>query len=195
MARDVDPLTQHPSPETVPGEGGGSARPPGKVDVVDLIRAHHATVYAYAYRLTCSPVDAEDLTQQTFLTAHEKSAQIRDPEKALGWLLAVTRGRFLKNQRRRQVASEVNLEWELNEIPDSTSRREANWDYERLDQALAKMPETYRVVIVMYYFEDLSYKEITRELKLPIGTIMSRLSRGKEYLRKQLTLEEVRGKR
>ncbi len=167
---------------------GGNSRPDAarSVDVRALIEAYHGTVYAYAFRLTCSTADAEDLTQQTFLIAHEKSAQIRDPNKALQWLLAVARSRFLKNRRRRVPVPAVNLDLVLEEIPDSAASADEHWDRELLDRALAELSDVYRVVIVMYYFEECSYKEIAERLDLPIGTVMSRLARAKGHLRKRL---------
>lgn len=159
---------------------------PGQLDLVGLVEAHHRAVYAYAYRLTGSVIDAEDLTQQTFLTAQQKASQIRQPEKAAAWLLAVTRNRFLKNRRRQSQAVVINLEAEGESIPDSAPEAGA-MEGERLQQALAALSEPHRVVVLMYYFEDCSYREIAEQLDLPIGTVMSRLARAKRHLRDWLT--------
>lgn len=172
-----------------PPSGGGTGAGPAvsqPIDIEVLIEAHHATVYAYAYRLTCSTADAEDLTQQTFLIAYEKSSQIRDPGKSLQWLLAVARTRFLKNRRRRVPVPAVNLDLSMESIPDTTHPLETNWDRELLNQAVAELPDPYRLVIAMFYFEECSYKEIAQQLELPIGTVMSRLARAKGHLRKRL---------
>src|SRR6187431_794487 len=77
-------------------------------DLVALVHAHQAAVYRYACRLAGNPVEAEDLTQQTFLIAHTKLHQLREAERACSWLLAVTRSCFLKSIRKpRPVAANV----------------------------------------------------------------------------------------
>lgn len=178
--------TRSPEPPPNGDEAGDQTADAKRVDVVALVHAYHADVYAYAYRLTCAAADAEDLTQQTFLMAVERSQQIRHPDKARSWLFAVARSRFLKNQRRRGLLPTATIE--LDSVPDGDIHDESPWDYELLDQALAALPSAFRIVIMMYYFEDLSYKDIAEQLELPIGTVMSRLARGKDHLRKRMTL-------
>ena len=63
-------------------------------------------------------------------------------------------------------------------------------DQEELGKALAELPDEFRLVVLMFYFEDLSYKEIAEQLELPIGTVMSRLSRAKGHLRRRLADEQ-----
>src|SRR5437870_3998904 len=80
-------------------------------DLTALVLAHHAAVYRYACRLCGSPTDAEDLTQQTFLIAQQKLHQLREPERACAWLLAVVRSCFLKSVRKARPvpAQDVDL--------------------------------------------------------------------------------------
>jgi RNA polymerase sigma-70 factor (ECF subfamily) len=66
-------------------------------------------------------------------------------------------------------------------------------DRERLTAAVADLPDEFRVVVLMFYFEELSYQEIAGELEIPIGTVMSRLSRGKGHLRRKLETQKVAG--
>lgn len=152
----------------------------------DWIRDHAEAVFAYLYRLAGSTSAAEDLSQEVFLTALRKGSQIRDPEKVRAWLLAVARNAYLASRRASQTLPTVELP-EPAEIADDDAAGE-HWafDEERLQETLAELPDDYRVVVLMFYFEELSYREIAEHLRLPIGTVMSRLSRAKAQLRIKL---------
>lgn len=152
----------------------------------DWVRDHAEAVFAYLYRLAGSIAAAEDLSQEVFLTALRKGSQIRDPEKVRGWLMAVARNAYLASRRASQALPTVELP-EPAEIADDDAADE-HWafDEERLQDALTELPDDYRVVVLMFYFEELSYREIADQLQLPIGTVMSRLSRAKAQLRSKL---------
>jgi RNA polymerase sigma-70 factor (ECF subfamily) len=178
-------------PDAPPGAGSdGNASPAGepaatRLDIEQLVAAHHAAIYRYAFRLTGSAADAEDLTQQTFLIAQQRLDQIREPDKADRWLFAVLRSCFLKNRRRRNPVSAANLELEIDHIPQPPGAGQ-EVDGELLQQVLNELPDEYRLVVVMFYFEQCSYKEIAKQLEIPIGTVMSRLARAKSRLRTRL---------
>jgi RNA polymerase sigma-70 factor (ECF subfamily) len=148
-----------------------------------LVVEHHAALYRYAYRLTGQQADAEDLTQQAFLVAQQKLHQLREPGRARAWLFAVLRSCFLKNCRK--WSPEPGGLWEAEEVAAESPALDAI-DQQGLAEALAELPDEFRVVVLMFYFEDLSYKEIAEQLELPIGTVMSRLSRAKGHLRRRL---------
>jgi len=159
----------------------------GQIDIEALVRDHHGDVFRYARRLCGQVSDAQDVTQQTFLLAQQKLCQLRDPTRARSWLLAISRNCFLKefSRRRPQSASAVELELEqacIVPAPDTI-------DQEALQLALDELPEEFRVVVLMFYFEFLSYQQIAEQLEIPIGTVMSRLSRGKKQLRERLNPE------
>ncbi len=159
-------------------------------DIAGLVVAHHAAVYRYAYRLTGSTVDAEDLTQQAFLIAQENLAQLADARNARQWLLSILR-RLFWAQQKRGSRFKPQPPKALEDLADPQSARcESSWDPERLQQALDELPPGHRLVIVMFYFEELSYREIAAELDLPLGTVMSRLSRAKAHLRAKLLGEK-----
>ena len=155
-------------------------------DITRLVAEHHAVVYRAAYRLSGSTADAEDLAQQTFLTAHRSLAQLRDERAALGWLMAILRSCFLKMCRKRRPLAADDLDFDLDscaaEVPE-----ESDVDPERLQHALDELSPEARVMLTMFYFDDLSYREIAAATEIPIGTVMSRLSRAKEQLRRKLT--------
>jgi RNA polymerase sigma-70 factor (ECF subfamily) len=152
-------------------------------DIVTLVTEHHAAVYRYAFRLTGSAVDAEDLVQQAFLLAHQRLAQLREASRAAGWLMAIVRNCFLKDKRRTRPSEPL-----LDEPLGPDDEEFPDWvDPEQLQLALGQLPDEARAILLMFFFEDCSYKEIAESLNVPIGTVMSRLSRAKTRLRQLLT--------
>lgn len=155
--------------------------------VTDLVREHYQAVYRFAYRLSGSAADAEDLVQHAFLTACRKLDQVREEDRVRAWLFTIVRNQFLKSVQRGTVELsplEDEFVWEA-ESEDWSPE----FDEERLQTALDAMPETFRTAVLLHYFEDLSYRKIAELLEVPIGTVMSRLSRGKRFLRERLALE------
>jgi RNA polymerase sigma-70 factor (ECF subfamily) len=165
--------------------------PPADLSLPALIRDHAPALYRYAFRLAGQASDAEDLVQQTFLIAQQKLHQLRASERAGAWLFAVLRSCFLKSRRKAQpqtlpTAGDDALPLdELVEQPAGDAT-DAWLDREALQLALSELPDEFRLIVLMFYFEELSYKEIAEQLEIPIGTVMSRLSRGKAHLRKRL---------
>jgi len=154
------------------------------IGIDSLVRQYHGDVYRYAFRLSGNQPDAEDLAQQTFLTAHQHLEQLRDPGKAVAWLFAILRSCFLKSQRRRRPVTAGSLELDVEAIPDEIPDEEIDSDL--LQLAIDELPDDYKLVLVMFYFEECSYKEIAAKLNIPIGTVMSRLARAKGRMRGRL---------
>jgi RNA polymerase sigma-70 factor (ECF subfamily) len=174
-----------------PGAHGESRGEPnqGSLSMPGLVHQHYRAVYGYAYRLTGNASDAEDLCQQTFLIAQRKLHQVRDRAKADRWLLSIVRTCFLKSRRRKRPLTGIELA--VDEIPDRAT--ESPIDGEQLQAALNALPDEFRVVVTMFYFDCCSYKEIASELGLPIGTVMSRLARAKGRLRQRLLTGSCEG--
>ncbi|MBN1591473.1 MAG: sigma-70 family RNA polymerase sigma factor [Pirellulales bacterium] len=160
------------------------------IDIAELVTQHHAAVYGYAYRLTGVEADAEDLTQQVFLIAQRKSAQLREPAAARGWLLTILRHCFSKNLRQNRPVLAGNLPLNIESIPEEIPT-EASIDREQLQQALDELPPHYRLVLVMFFFEDCSYRQIAEQLEIPLGTVMSRLARAKARLKTRLFAKDA----
>jgi RNA polymerase sigma-70 factor (ECF subfamily) len=154
------------------------------INIQTLVAEHYAAVFRYAYRLCGNPVDAEDLTQQVFLSAQRKLDQLRAADAARGWLYAILRNCFLAS-RRHPLAQATGTEPRWEDLPEDAAPREVI-DRELLQKALDALPDDYRLILLMYYYEDYSYREIADHLELPIGTVMSRLSRAKGALRSGL---------
>ena len=149
-----------------------------------LVDEHLTAVYRYAYRLTGTVQDAEDLTQQVFLLAQQRVGQLREEERARGWLFAILRNAFLKMAQRNDPVAAANLGLNLDTFA-AASEPDGAVDSRALQAAIDALPPEFRLVVVMFYFEDCSYREIAAKLDLPIGTVMSRLARAKRHLRKR----------
>ena len=150
-------------------------------DVAQLVAEYHQELYRYAYRLCGSVQDAEDLTQQVFLAAHRKVEQLRKIDNARAWLFAILRNCFLKDRQRHRPA--LAAEGLLDSEAVSASPPEEGVDGDGLQEALDRLSDAARLVVVMFYFEECSYREIAERLAIPIGTVMSRLARAKSQLR------------
>jgi len=174
-----------------PAIGESQRQKPGGRNISGLVEQHYRSVYAYAYRLTGKASDAEDLTQQTFLIAQQKIDQLRDDGKARHWLFRITRNQFIRTLEKKRPLTESDSKIEIGEIPEITMLDQ--FDSEMLQRAIDELPDDYRLVVLMYYFDELSYKEIAAEIDAPIGTVMSRLARAKTALRNKMSQAAVQG--
>ncbi|MBX3437588.1 MAG: RNA polymerase sigma factor [Planctomycetaceae bacterium] len=150
--------------------------------VEELVEQHSLSLYRFAYRLSGTAADAEDLVQQAFLAAQRKLDQVRDPEKTRSWLFTIVRNTYLKSRR--------SLEFKqfdaFDGMADPAIEDEGPIDQEELQAALDEMPEDFRIPLILFYLQQMSYREIATQLSVPEGTVMSRLSRAKAYLRRRL---------
>ncbi|MCH7689118.1 MAG: sigma-70 family RNA polymerase sigma factor [Planctomycetes bacterium] len=156
-----------------------------KCDVSELVEKYYALLYRYAYRLSGSAVEAEDLTQQTFLTAQSKIDQLRDPQCVKSWLFTIVHNTFLKKIRSSGTLSTLSLESVIE--PADKVAVESPLIHQKLQTILNELPEEFRTPLILYYFEEFSYKQIAEQIDVPIGTVMSRLARAKKHLRYRLT--------
>jgi len=150
-----------------------------------LVDDYYEALFRYAYRLTGSAADAEDLTQDAFCKAQSHLSQLRDPRRAKSWLFSILRNAYLHRLRGEKLHNLVSLE-DVGDVAEVTTDSLPEIDPERLQLALSELAETFRTPIILYYFEDFSYRDIAEQMDLPIGTVMSRLARAKGYLRCRL---------
>ena len=149
----------------------------------DIVSAHYQPLYRFGYSLAKNEHEAGDLAQQTFFIFAEKGDNLRDKSKVKSWLFTTLYREFLR--RRNKESRMDHYEPEMLEAaggavePHIRRSLDANLALE----ALAEVDEVYRQPLALFYMKDLSYKEIAEALDVPIGTIMSRLSRGKAQLR------------
>lgn len=151
-----------------------------------LIDTWYDPLYRFALSLARNGDDALDLTQQTFARWAEKGSTLRETDKAKSWLFTVLYREFLDSRRvrRREVFGEV--EAALDREPAKSDAAQTKIDSTAALAALWELEEIFRVPITLFYLENHSYKEIADILDLPIGTVMSRISRAKAQLREKL---------
>jgi RNA polymerase sigma-70 factor (ECF subfamily) len=160
----------------------------------ELVDAHYEALYRFGYSLTRSPDRAADLVQETFCIWAAKNSQLRDRSKAKTWLFTTLHREFLGQRRKLARFSDEPLDEKIAgavEAPGEDAER--HMDGHRAVELLAEMDEMYRAPLALFYLQQHSYKEIADILDVPIGTVMSRLSRGKEMLRKKMVLEPSSG--
>ena len=143
-------------------------------------------LYRFALSLSRNESDAADLTQQTFFLWATKGHQLRDPSKVKTWLFTSLYREFLgrKREQDRFVESENDAEAIAAQSIPATVVKQLDGDI--VHRALLSLEEIYRAPLALFYLQQHSYKEIAETLALPIGTVMSRISRGKAQLRKIL---------
>ena len=142
---------------------------------------HMKRLYGAAYRLTGNPADAEDLVQETLLRAYRRFHLFVPGSNIKAWLLTI-----LQNLR-TDLLRKKGRSPALSELPEDGPAVEATQD-KGLDSAdverlLSKVPEPFREAVVLRDIEELSYDEIAKVLHTPIGTVMSRIHRGRAFLR------------
>lgn len=154
-----------------------------------LVDVYYRPLFRFAMSMCGSEGTASDLVQQTFYTWAEKGDQLRDRTRAKTWLFTTLHREFLQLIRRetRLVPLPENHEETMGaDEPAPEPLVIAGIEPADLHVALAETPEVFRVPLSLFYLEEFSYTEIADLLNIPIGTVMSRLSRGKQQLRKRL---------
>jgi RNA polymerase sigma-70 factor (ECF subfamily) len=152
-------------------------------DFQQLVDAHYASLYRFALSLARNESDAGDLVQQTFTQWARKGHQLRDPSLAKTWLFTTLRREFLGTLRKSErFVDEPAGDEDGSLEPDQAE----SLDAAVVMECLQKLPREYREPLSLYYLQDVSYAEIAGILEVPIGTVMSRLSRGKARLRAML---------
>ena len=159
--------------------------PGSQRSVQQLVEDHYAALYRYAYRLTGSAADAEDLTQETFCQAQLKLGQLRDAGRAKAWLFSILRNTYLHRVRDARREHTLPLEY-VGDVAERPPEPLPEVDPQRLQEALNELPEEFRTPVILFYFEDFSYRDIAEQMDLPMGTVMSRLARAKAHLKARL---------
>jgi RNA polymerase sigma-70 factor (ECF subfamily) len=158
----------------------------------ELTYPHLEFLYNVALKYSCNSYDAEDLVQETMVTAYTKFRQLRDDKSCRAWLFTILRNHFLKERKqllRRPYLDDGSsyLDYMRDEkssgFVDRIVEKDAN---KKLHRVLAKISEKFKSPLILYYMEEMTYQEIAEYLDIPIGTVMSRLARGKRYLKKGL---------
>ncbi|MBM3469622.1 MAG: sigma-70 family RNA polymerase sigma factor [Armatimonadetes bacterium] len=160
----------------------------GEIEAFDLlVRLHQDRVYNLAYRITGNREDASDAAQDAFVRAYQALPRYREDAAFSTWLYRIATNAALDLVRRRPAHPAVELSAEFRAIDDpeaAANRREVT---RRVHAALGRLPVEYRTAVVLRDLQGLAYDEIARVLQVPLGTVRSRLARGREAMRAQLT--------
>jgi RNA polymerase sigma factor (sigma-70 family) len=163
----------------------------------EIVREHSARVYRLAYRLTGNQHDAEDLTQEVFVRVF-RSLSSYTPGTFEGWLHRITTNLFLDQARRKQRIRFDGLPDDAGDrLPGGEPGPERAWEHNNLDydvqHALDVLPPDFRAAVVLCDIEGLSYEEIAATLDVKLGTVRSRIHRGRALLRAELAHRRPNG--
>jgi RNA polymerase sigma-70 factor (ECF subfamily) len=172
-----------------------------KDEFEEVALPHLDALFNLALSLTRNRKDAEDLLQETFLRAYRFFDTYRPGTHIKAWLFRILRNTFINRYRARKVRpDEVDfgaIETSYEQMIDESFLRQRTPPSpedvvmddvldDEIEQALDRLPEEYRTVVLMALLEELSYKEIAAALSIPLGTVMSRLHRGRKMLQASL---------
>jgi RNA polymerase sigma-70 factor (ECF subfamily) len=157
------------------------------------------SLYNTAFRMTRNAEDAEDLVQESYLKAYKYYDKFQEGTNFKAWLFKILKNTFINNYRRRQQRppqsdfAEIEDSFET-QVSDEVKRRIKSPEEQLLEdvldedvqRALDELPTDYRMAVVLADLEGFSYKEIAEILELPVGTVMSRLYRGRKLLEESM---------
>lgn len=149
----------------------------------ELVDTHYQALYRFGYSLAKNPDRASDLVQQTFCIWAQKGHQLKDRSKAKTWLFTTLYREFLGNTKRANRYTQEDISELDHALPVVEHDNARGIDAKRAVELLQQLDETYRAPLSLFFLQQHSYKEIAEILDVPIGTVMSRISRGKEQLR------------
>ncbi len=157
-----------------------------------------ARLYNFAQWLTQDRVEAEDLVQETYMKALKGFSSFQQGTNFRAWMYKILRNTFLTSRTGLKASTTVSLEDEEDPVaePATTETPEsillARVDQQAIEHALEELPVKFREIILLCDVEEMSYQEIADTLAIPVGTVMSRLSRARKAMR-ELLATRVRG--
>ena len=168
----------------------------------ELAYPHTRFLYNVALKYMGNQYDAEDLVQETMYAAFRNFGQLREESKCRSWLFAILRSNFLREKRQSVKRPLLSKNDTYLEVLEGVAQSDICRDYEKkseskaVRQCLEQLPEKYKTVLILFFLEDMSYQDISETIDVPIGTVMSRLSRAKQQMKKEmlraLTMNEAK---
>ena len=181
-------------PTTAPGTAAA-----GSWDFDSLTMPYVDALYNTAYRMTGNSQDAEDLVQETFYKAYKYYDKFEEGTNLKAWLFKILKNTFINNYRKKKLEPRSVDFAEIEESLERLLREESGKHPsdpeevylehvmdEGVKKALDSLPHDYKMVVILADLEDFSYKEIAEILDCPVGTVMSRLYRGRKLLERAL---------
>jgi RNA polymerase sigma factor (sigma-70 family) len=162
-------------------------------DYEKIVALHHHDLYRFAYSLAGNADDACELTQESYYRLLSNGGQLRDPTKIKAWLFTTLYRVFLNQKHRSARFPHLTISSVEHELPALTPEMVSKMDGLLVMEALLEIDERHRTPLILFYLQDLSYREIAEILDVPVGTIMSRLSRSKAALRDYLSDRAAQG--
>lgn len=163
---------------------------PDRQFYAELVQRHSAELYGFAYRLCGAREAAEDLVQETFCEAWRSMAGLRDEQNVRAWLFQILRYRYAHFVRdgKRRTAAQTGVDLNIadsrrpsDDVAETLARREL------LQKTLDALDERYRTPLLMVFLEGMTCAEAAGELELPLGTVLSRIHRARQSLRRHLS--------
>jgi len=162
-----------------------------EVDYEQAVSSFYEPLYGFAYSLSGNENDACELTQETFARLLAKSSQLRDGSKVKSWLFTTLYRVFLGWKSRERRLPHVEISSVEHELPSVAAELVDTMELDTVREVLLEIDERYRLPLTLYYLEEHSYEEIAELLQIPIGTVMSRLSRAKALMRGSLAARSM----
>jgi len=168
------------------GSTGQRSDPMHSLNFEEIVDRFYTMLYRFALTLSRNEADACDLTQETFAVWAEKGHLLRDESKVKSWLFTTLYREFVSQRRRDMRWPKQELSEAEHELPSAEPAVVDCLESGQVMEALRSLEETFRAPLALFYLQDHSYEEIADILEVPIGTVMSRLSRGKAKLQQAL---------
>ncbi len=149
-----------------------------RAEYCEYINQYKDHLYTVAYFILNNKMDAEDAAGNAILKGYEHIDQLKNPHKFKTWMITITKNEALKiKEKRLELPGNEKMESMMDPVFDS---------HNELWEIVQGLNEEYRLVVVMYYYNGLSIRDISGVLDIPVGTVKSRLNRGRELLKKAL---------
>ena len=157
------------------------------------IEEYGRRLFGLCLSLCADRYEAEDLYQETWLKAYKKFDQYDGMRPFEGWLTGICVNTYRDSLRKKKVlkifesfSSAEEKEMTLDRIPDGESA-----DYSELHEAVSRLPEKLRITVILFYFHDMKLKDVAESLKIPPGTVKSRLNKARAILKEDLANEDI----